>query len=51
VDYKTQRAPAEVCERAKGVLPARLTGTSLKFQRKVTQAIARPRHLSLMPLL
>jgi small subunit ribosomal protein S18 len=31
------------------VLPRRLTGTSLKFQRKVTQAIAKARHLALMP--
>jgi small subunit ribosomal protein S18 len=31
------------------VLPRRLTGTSLKFQRKIGQAIKRCRHLSLMP--
>ena len=31
------------------ILPRRLTGTSLKYQRKVSQAIKRARHLSLMP--
>ncbi len=27
----------------------RITGTSLKFQRKVAQAVAKARHLALMP--
>ena len=31
------------------ILPRRLTGTSLKFQRKVAQAVKRARHLSLLP--
>jgi small subunit ribosomal protein S18 len=31
------------------ILPRRLTGTSLKFQRKVSQAVKRARHLALMP--
>ena len=31
------------------ILPRRLTGTSLKYQRKVSQAIKRARHLALMP--
>ena len=31
------------------ILPRRLTGTSLKYQRKLAQAIKRARHLSLMP--
>ena len=31
------------------ILPRRLTGTSLKYQRKVAQAIKRARHLALMP--
>ena len=31
------------------ILPRRLTGTSLKYQRKVSQAIKRSRHLALMP--
>jgi len=32
-----------------GKIPRRLTGTSLKYQRKVGQAIKRSRHLALMP--
>jgi small subunit ribosomal protein S18 len=31
------------------ILPRRVTGTSLKFQRKVSMAIKRARHLSLLP--
>ncbi|MEY4986939.1 MAG: hypothetical protein RL567_718, partial [Bacteroidota bacterium] len=31
------------------ILPRRITGTSLKFQRRVAQAIKRSRHLALMP--
>jgi len=31
------------------ILPRRLTGTSIKYQRKVGTAIKRARHLGLMP--
>jgi small subunit ribosomal protein S18 len=31
------------------ILPRRLTGTSLKYQRKVATAIKRARHLALLP--
>ena len=31
------------------ILPRRLTGTSLKFQKKVSQAVKRSRHLAMMP--
>jgi small subunit ribosomal protein S18 len=31
------------------ILPRRLTGTSVKYQRKVGQAIKRSRHIALMP--
>ncbi|HMU07198.1 MAG TPA: 30S ribosomal protein S18, partial [Kaistella sp.] len=31
------------------ILPRRYTGTSLKYQRKVSSAIKRARHLALMP--
>jgi small subunit ribosomal protein S18 len=31
------------------ILPRRLTGTSLKYQRKLAVAIKRARHLGLMP--
>ncbi|MBO7629523.1 MAG: 30S ribosomal protein S18, partial [Bacteroidales bacterium] len=31
------------------ILPSRLTGTSLKYQKKVAQAVIRARHLALLP--
>ena len=31
------------------ILPRRITGTSLKFQRKVAQAVKKARHLALLP--
>ena len=33
------------------ILPRRYTGTSLKYQRKVSKAIKRARHLALMPFI
>lgn len=31
------------------LLPRRITGNSLKFQRKVSQAVKRARHLAILP--
>ncbi|MCK4664253.1 MAG: 30S ribosomal protein S18 [Bacteroidales bacterium] len=31
------------------ILPRRITGTSLKYQRKISTAIKRARHLALLP--
>ena len=31
------------------ILPRRITGTSLKYQRKVAQAVKKARHLALLP--
>ena len=31
------------------ILPRRLTGTSLKYQRKVSKAVKRARHLAILP--
>ena len=31
------------------ILPRRITGTALKYQRKVAQAVKRARHLALLP--
>jgi hypothetical protein len=31
------------------ILPRRITGTSLKYQRKVSQAIKRARHIGVLP--
>ncbi len=49
VDYKdTTFLTGFVNEQGK-ILPRRLTGTSLKYQRKVSTAVKRARHLALMP--
>jgi small subunit ribosomal protein S18 len=39
----------KLCNEQGKILPRRLTGTSLKNQRKVAQAIKKARHLALMP--
>ena len=49
VDYKDPNFLLKFINEQGRVLPRRLTGTSLKFQRKVTQAVAKARHLALMP--
>ena len=49
IDYKDATFLTKFVNEQGKVLPRRLTGTSLKFQRKVGQAIKRSRHLSLMP--
>ena len=33
------------------LLPRRLTGTSAKYQKKVSQAVKRARHLAILPYL
>ena len=45
IDYKD---PEFLNEQGK-ILPRRITGTSLKFQRRVAQAVKRARHLALLP--
>ncbi len=49
IDYKDATFLMKFVNEQGKVLPRRLTGTSLKFQRKIGQAIKRCRHLSLMP--
>ena len=49
IDYKDADFLLKFVNEQGKILPRRLTGTSLKFQRKVSQAIKRSRHLSLMP--
>lgn len=49
IDYKdVNKLKRYVSERGK-ILPRRITGTSLKFQRRVAQAVKRARHLALLP--
>ena len=49
IDYKdVNKLKRYVSERGK-ILPRRITGTSNKYQKKVSQAVKRARHLALMP--
>ena len=49
IDYKDASFLLKLVNEQGKILPRRLTGTSLKYQRKVAQAIKRARHLALMP--
>ena len=49
IDYKNPDFLMRFVNEQGKILPRRVTGTSLKFQRKVAQAIKRSRHLALMP--
>ena len=49
IDYKDADFLLKFVNEQGKLLPRRLTGTSLKFQRKVAQAVKRSRHLALMP--
>ena len=49
VDYKDPEFLKKFLNEQGKILPRRITGTSLKFQRKVAQAIKRARSLALLP--
>ena len=49
IDYKDPDFLLKFVNEQGKILPRRLTGTSLKYQRKVSTAIKRARHLALMP--
>ena len=49
VDYKDPDFLLKFVNEQGKILPRRLTGTSLKYQRKVSVAVKRARHLALMP--
>ena len=49
VDYKDAEFLKKFLNEQGRILPRRLTGTSLKFQRKVATAVKRARHLALLP--
>ena len=49
IDYKDPEFLKKFLNEQGKILPRRLTGTSLKFQRKVAQAIKRARSLALLP--
>ena len=48
IDYKDPEFLKKFLNEQGKILPRRLTGTSLKFQRKVAQAVKRARHLALL---
>ena len=49
VDYKDADFLKKFLNEQGKILPRRITGTSLKFQRRVAQAVKRARHLALLP--
>lgn len=49
IDYKDPDFLLKLINEQGKLLPRRLTGTSLKYQRKVAQAVKRARHLALLP--
>ena len=49
LNYKDTKILSSFISDQGKILPRRLTGTSLKYQRKVSVAVKRARHLALMP--
>lgn len=49
IDYKNPDFLAQFVNEQGKILPRRITGNSLKYQRKVATAIKRARHLALLP--
>ncbi len=49
IDYKDPEFLKKFLNEQGKILPRRLTGTSLKYQRKVSVAIKRSRHIAMLP--
>ena len=49
VDYKDLELLKSFITESGKIVPARITGTSAKYQRQLTKAIKRSRNLALMP--
>jgi small subunit ribosomal protein S18 len=49
IDYKDANFLLKFVNEQGKILPRRITGTSIKYQRKVAKAVKRARHLALMP--
>ena len=49
IDYKDPDFLKKFLNEQGRILPRRITGTSVKYQRKVATAIKRARHLALLP--
>lgn len=49
IDYKDPEFLLKFINEQGKIFPRRLTGNSLKYQRKVAQAIKRARHIAILP--
>lgn len=49
IDYKDPEYLKKFLNEQGKILPRRITGTSIKYQKKVATAIKRARHLALLP--
>lgn len=49
IDYKDANFLLKFVNDQGKILPRRLTGTSLKYQRKISQAVKRARHIAVLP--
>jgi small subunit ribosomal protein S18 len=49
IDYKDPEFLLKFLNEQGKILPRRITGNSLKYQRRVAQAIKRARHLAILP--
>ena len=49
IDYKDPIFLRKFLNEQGKILPRRITGTSLKYQRKVSTAVKRSRHLAMLP--
>jgi len=49
IDYKDPEFLKKFLNEQGKILPRRITGTSLKYQRKVASSVKRARHLALLP--
>ncbi len=49
IDYKNPDFLLKLINDNGKIMPRRITGTSLKYQRKVAQAIKRARHIAILP--
>ncbi len=49
IDYKNADFLMKFLNEQGKILPRRITGTSLKYQRKVSVAVKRARHLAILP--
>ena len=49
IDYKDGEFLKKFLNEQGKIFPRRITGTSLKYQRKVAKAVKRARHIALLP--